>query len=81
MEGERPVPFIMCDIKGRHNLIVHAIWQDKFKGENFCEFCGFVAICKSFLPEVWWRGVSWHNKSEQSAKAFSHYTVHENPPM
>jgi len=39
--------------------------------ENFCEFRGFVAICQSFLREIWRRGVLWHGTSEQSAKVFS----------
>ena len=40
-------------------------------GENFREFCGFVAIRESFLCEIWGRGVLWHSTSEQYAKVFS----------
>ena len=38
------------------------------KGENFCEFHGFVAICESFLRKFWGRGVLWHGTGEQSAR-------------
>ena len=41
------------------------------KGENFCEFHGFVAICESFLRKFWGRGVLWHGTGEQSAQVFS----------
>jgi len=33
------------------------IYRETFKGENFHEFRGFVAICKSFLLEIWGRGI------------------------
>ena len=41
------------------------------KGENFCEFRCFVAICKSFLCENWGCRILWHGKSEQSVKVLS----------
>ena len=49
--------------QGRHNLIVHghAIWQETFEEENH----------ESFLHEIWWYGVLWCSKSEQSVKVFS----------
>ena len=28
-------------------------YTENFKEETFCEFHGFVAICKSFLHEIW----------------------------
>jgi len=46
------------------------LWET-FEGENFCKFCSFVAICKSFVREIWRCGILWHSKSEQSAKVFS----------
>ena len=39
-----------------------------FEGENFCEFCGFVAICTSFSLQNLGCGVLWHGKTKQSAK-------------
>ena len=36
-----------------------------FQGRNFCEFCSFVAIRKSFRYKIWC------SKSEQSTKVFS----------
>ena len=45
-----------------------AVQWKTFEGENFREFEGFVAICKSFLCKIWKCGVT----SEQSAKVFSH---------
>ena len=42
-----------------------------FRGKNFRDFCGFMAERKSFLREIWGRGVFQHGKSEQSAKVFS----------
>ena len=44
---------------------------ETFEGENFCNFCGFMAKRESFLSEIWGRGVFWHGKSKQSAKVFS----------
>ena len=29
------------------------VYQETFEGENFCKFCSFVAIHKSFLHEIW----------------------------
>ena len=26
---------------------------ENFRGKNFCKFCGFVAICESFLCKIW----------------------------
>ena len=42
-----------------------------FRWRKFREFRGFVAICESFLREIWEHGIRWHGKSEQSAKVFS----------
>ena len=42
-----------------------------FRGRNFREFRGFVAICQSFLRKIWRCGVFWYGKSEQSVKFFS----------
>ena len=44
---------------------------ETFEGENFREFHGFVAVCESFLCEIWGRGILWGSTSEQSAKVFS----------
>ena len=47
----------------------HSTVQRKtFKGENFCEFRGFVAICASFSLQNLGCGVLWHGKSKQSVK-------------
>ena len=40
---------------GRCNIVQ---WGT-FEGENFHEFQGFVAICESFLREIWGRGIPW----------------------
>ena len=45
--------------------------RETFEGETFREFCGFGAIRKSFLREIWGRGILWRGKSEQFAKVFS----------
>ena len=51
------------------------LYSGKLSREKFFfEFCSFVAICVSFLCEIWRRGVLWHGKSEQSAKV----SIHEN---
>ena len=39
-----------------------------FRGRKLSRF---VAICVSFLCEIWRCGVLWYGKSEQSAKIFS----------
>jgi len=44
---------------------------ETFEGKNLCEFRGFVAICKSFLHEIWGCDVLRHGTSEQSVKVFS----------
>ena len=44
---------------------------ETFEGENFREFCGFMAVCASFLCEIWGRGILWGGTSEQSVKVFS----------
>ena len=41
------------------------------KKKTFANFRGFVAICDSFLCEIWECGVFRHSKSEQSVKVFS----------
>ena len=46
-------------------------WEKLSREKTFCEFCGFVAICKSFLCEIWGHGILWHGTSEQSVKVFS----------
>ena len=50
---------------------VHQETAGTFEGEKFREFCGFVAIRKTFLCKIWGRGILWRGKSEQSAKVFS----------
>ena len=44
-----------------------------FGWENFCKFCGFVAIRESFLWKIWKHGVLWQNKSEQSVNIFHQF--------
>ena len=38
------------------------IQRETFEGENFRKFCGFVAIRKSLLCEIWGCGILWHDK-------------------
>ena len=39
---------------------------------RFCGYLwGFVAICESFLREIWGHGVLWHGTGKQSPKVFS----------
>ena len=47
------------------------IYRGLSREENFCEFCGFVAIRESFLCEILGYAVYWRSKSEQSVKVFS----------
>ena len=49
---------------------LHTTQWETFEGENFHNFCGFVAIHESFLYEIWGRGVLWRGKTEQSTKVF-----------
>ena len=66
--------------------------METFKGENFCEFRGFVAICKTFLCKIWGCGIFWRHKQaicesflrknrifHQFAKVFSleSFTLHQ----
>ena len=47
------------------------LYSGKLEEENFHKFRGFMAICQSFIREIWGRGVLWHGKNEQSVKVFS----------
>ena len=42
--------------------------------KNVCEFCGFVAIRKSFLHEIWGHGILWCGTNEQSAPRKSYFS-------
>ena len=44
--------------------------KTEFEGENFHEFCSFVAIHESFLCKILGHGVLWRSTSEQSTKVF-----------
>ena len=44
---------------------------ENFRGRNFREFHGFVAIREGFFREIWGRGVYWRGRRKQSAKVFS----------
>ena len=44
--------------------------KTEFEGENFHEFCSFVAIHESFLCKILRHGVLWRSTSEQSTKVF-----------
>ena len=46
--------------------IAENIW-----GRKLSRISSFVAICESFLHEIWGRIIHWHGKSEQSTKVFS----------
>ena len=39
-----------------------------FRGRNFCQFRGFVAICESFLHEIWGHGILWCAKASNLRK-------------
>ena len=37
------------------NSLRYTVQQETFEGENFCEFCSFVAIRESFLHKFLWQ--------------------------
>ena len=48
-------------------IVIHKISSTNKKvkklwGKNFRKFWGFVAICKSFLREIWGCGIHWRHK-------------------
>ena len=52
------LPYFLFIVKVYGSILGYVI-RETFKGENFCEFQGFVAICKSFLREIGGRGIFW----------------------
>ena len=58
---------LSCIVTSKEDTITQYRIAGNFQ-ENFCEFCGFVAICESFFHEVWGHGVLWCGTSKQSAK-------------
>ena len=55
-----------CSTKG-NRLITYCI-AGNFRGRKLLQISHFVAICVSFLCEIWRCGVLWYGKNEQSAK-------------
>ena len=47
-----------------------------FEGENFCEFCGFVAIRESFLCEIWaWCDLVRHKQANRENCFFHQFAI------
>ena len=71
-----PCPLTVCgkhlvSLKHFHGCVVYRI-AGNFRGRNFHEFRGFVAIdSQKFSPQNVWGVTSFHGTSEQSTKVFS----------
>ena len=60
------------------DYILSTVPRETFEGENFREFRGFVAICKSFLRKIW--GVaSFGTAKESNPRKFSPWKLYFSP--
>ena len=50
-----------------------------FEGEKFCKFCGFVAICESFLREILGRGILGGGAKASNPRKFSSRKLYFSP--